>query len=248
MAVRRSGGLPLRIDPLARADGDLHVLDAVVDPPAGERHRQRADRTRHHLADVADREHVVGSGQDRVELVEVGGQGGDRAGLQPEEGAVLVDRPLQVERVPLVGGGQSRLLGDLSDLVVAEQRVVADGLATDDLTGGVHAVVIGGGLATDERLAEAGDRVDDEQVASCADGVGGEHDARGARVDHPLHDQVHRGRRPVKMVSLIARGTLGVGGLHAAVDGRSKLVRVRDIEDGFVLTRERRLGPVLPLR
>ena len=98
-------------------------------------------------------------------------------------------------------------------------------LPVGDRAGPVDLVVVGGRGAVDQRLPQAGDGVDDGQVAAGAGRVGGEDDAGRARVHHLLDDEVHRARDPG--VGLVGRGPVRAGRGHAAPYGGDELVVAR---------------------
>ena len=99
-------------------------------------------------------------------------------------------------------------------------------------------------LAADDRHAEAVARVDRDPRRVAADRVEREHDARHARVDHPLHRDAHPGRRTG--VVLPIRHRLGVVVARpAALDRAHDLVAAADPEVGVLHAGEARVGRVL---
>ena len=83
MPIGPGGNLPVFLDTRPRAHCDLHMLQAVIDTPAGEGACQRTYRTGHHLTHVANRQHIIRTRQHGIKFVEIFGQGGNRPSLQP---------------------------------------------------------------------------------------------------------------------------------------------------------------------
>lgn len=141
----------------------LHHLHRVVDREPGDRCGQRAERARHHLADVASCVHMVGAGHRRVHLVQVTGQRGDRPSLQPPDSTGFVDGPFEVHRpAPLLLGPAGAGL-DRRDLDWRQNRR-RDSFVDHRGSVGIEHDVIGSNRPVNERLAESGNDVDHRQV------------------------------------------------------------------------------------
>ena len=99
-----------------------------------------------------------------------------------------------------------------------------------------------------ERLSQAGNCVDHEPVATVRDRTDREADPRHPRVDHPLDDQGHHRTalaRPLVPRLAISAGSRVVRGLQTGLDRIGERACALDVEHRLVLSRERRLHPVL---
>ncbi len=101
----------------------------------------------------------------------------------------------------------------------------------------------------DERLAESDGGLDGGDLAVRRDGVGGEQHARSVGGDHLLHDHGHRDGAVVDAVAqAICHGPIGEQRCHAPADVLDDRGRPGDVQEGVVLTCERRSRQVLRRR
>ena len=94
----------------------------------------------------------------------------------------------------------------------------------------------------DQGFSEAGDRIDDDLIAPCVDGVGGEQHAGGARIDHLLHDDVHS-KLALAALFVSVRDRARIPERPKTVlDRLTQRIRAFDVQHRLVLARERRIA------
>ena len=236
----------LQVDGHVALDGDddQGVGQVLLGGGAGQRHR---------LADgVAQRRHP----QVALELGERLGErlghrprpvhraaghaphlGGDGAGLQQPQVAVVRDGPLDVLRAAEGLGHVARQLRERPEVRPLELGPVV-GVELEDSGVGVEQVAGAVDLAADERLGAAPHDRHDPAVAAAGDRVDAEHDAAERRVDERLHQHAD---------GLVGRAR-PLAGAQDLVDGVDELVEAVDADHRVELAGHRRLGRVLDHR
>ena len=181
----------------AQAERDLVVLPADVDAARAGREGEGRDRARHHLADVAAREHVAGLGSGVSSAC--GSSPSVVMGRACSQNSVpsAVDRPLEIEGLARPALRCERFARDLAALGVGEHRLVRPRAGSAPRPGlPLQLVVVGARVAGDQRLAESGARNRaTRRWRRLRDRVGREAHAGDARVDHALDHDRHDIRR-----------------------------------------------------
>jgi hypothetical protein len=215
----------------------------------------------------AVQQHGCAGGDGRRSVVERG----DRAALQDPQGAVGVERPLDVLGCAVVLLDAHPQLGDGHDLTLIERR--ARPLLTGQLPRAGPALLVeldrellvvdvaaphvqrrglldeeavGRDRTGDDRLAEPEGALDDELPVVARGGVGGEHDTGAGRRDLLLHDDgdVHLGlREPLR--AAVVDGARAEQGAPAPAHRVEHGVRPDDVQERLVHAGERGGGRVL---
>ena len=181
-------------------------------------------------------------------IVNLGGRGeerGDRAALH-EVQRVIDEAPLDVLGRAKVGLHPPPQRREAQRLGVCERRGGIRHESPLDELRAVYGEAVGLGLAGDEGVAQAQDRLHTDAPAVPRDGIRGEHHPRGLGAEHPLDDHGHAGG--VGVEALLLPGHHRPLGEQRGPHGAQRAEHGLDadhVEMGVGLPSERRGGRVL---
>ena len=144
--------------------------------------------------------------------------------------------------------GASRPARNGRYLRIGQQGTVSHQLAAHDPATGIYRIVVRGGLAADQRLAQTRHGVDHQQVPPCADRIRGEYHPGRPGVHHALDHHVHYQLVAARLVLLVLPRALTDDRGGAAIDCPLQLRKPLHIEHSIVLAGKGRIAAIFPER